>query len=303
MARMKRILKVGGLVLLLLVVVLGAAAAGAVWLGERKAQRSVLVKVVPVAYASGPNALKQGKYLFESRGCSECHGADGAGKVVIDEPDGMHVKAPNITRGPGGVVAAYTEADWVRAIRHGVSPGGHALLIMPSEDYNRLTDADLAALIAYVRSLPPVAGGPAVVRLPIPVKALYGLGVIKDASEKINHALPPSQPVAVAANAEHGAYVARMCIGCHGEHLTGGKVPGGPPHWPPAANLTPGEGTVMTRYDTPGKFVSMMRTGKRPDGSDVNKAMPFESLRAMNDTDLEAIYAYLRSLAPRGSGT
>ena len=59
-------------------------------------------------------------------------------------------RAPNISPGPGSVVAKYTPADWERSLRHGVKPDGRPLMIMPSEDYNRLTDADLGALVAYV---------------------------------------------------------------------------------------------------------------------------------------------------------
>ena len=296
---MKRIVKIGALVVVLLGVVVAAAAFGAVWLGERRMQRAVLVKVGPVAYASGPAALKHGKYLYESRGCAECHGANGGGRVFIDDPNGMHAKSPNITT--GGVTAQYGEADWVRAIRHGVDPKGRALLVMPSEDYNRLTDADLGALVAYIRSLPPAPPTRAEIRFPAIVKALYGVGVIPDAASRINHSLPPSQPVAPAASAEHGQYVAQMCMGCHGEHFSGGKIPGGPPDWPAAANLTPGEGSAMPRYDSAEKFAAMMRTGKRPDGSAV-AVMPFETMKAINETDVQAIYAFLKTLAPRPMG-
>jgi len=103
-------------------------------------------------------------------------------------------------------------------------------------------------------------------------------------------------------NADYGAYVTNMCKGCHGATLSGGPIAGGPPDWPPAANLTPGEGSVMPRYDTAQKFVAMMRTAKRPDGSEVSKAMPFASLRNLDDTDLEAMYAYLKTLPPRRTG-
>ena len=299
---LKKLLKIAGIASVVVAILAAGAMAFAAWLGERKLQRAVEVRVVPVPYAKGPAALKLGKYLFESRGCGQCHGDDGRGIAFIDSPGGMHVKSPNITAGPGGVVSDYNEGDWVRAIRHGVNPKGHALLIMPSEDYNRMNDADLAALIAYTRSLPPVAGESTVIRLPMMVKALYGLDLIKDAAEKIDHRRPPSPPVAVAATVEHGAYVANMCTGCHGPSLSGGKVPGGPPEWPNAANLTPGEGSVMPRYDSAAKFVAMMRTGKRPDGSEVSKAMPFMSLRNINDTDLNAMHAYLKTLAPRKTG-
>jgi mono/diheme cytochrome c family protein len=294
----KKALRYAAAALVLIAVVAGAAFAGAVWLGDRKMRREVEIRVVPVPYTKDRAAQKLGQYLFESRGCAECHGSDGRGLAFIDSPGGMYVKAPDITTGRGGVVSDYNEGDWVRAIRHGVNPKGHALLMMPNEDYSRMSDGDLAALVAYVRNLPPVAGESAEMRLPLLVRALYGAGLIRDAAEKIDHRRPPSQPVAVALTVEHGAYVANMCIGCHGSHFAGGRIPGTPPEWPPAANLTPGEGSVMARYDSADKFVAMMRTGKRPDGSDVSKVMPFMSLRNLNDIDLNAMYAYLGTLAP-----
>jgi mono/diheme cytochrome c family protein len=294
--RVKRFLKVAAIVVAAAAIVSGGAFAGAVWLGERKLARNVEVRVVPVPYAKDAAALKLGKYLFESRGCSECHGIDGRGIAFIDTHEGMYVKSPDITRGAGGVVSEYGEGDWVRAIRHGVNPRGHALVIMPGVDYARMNDGDFAALVAYTRSLAPIAGGSAVIRLPMIVKALYGVGAIRDSAERIDHRRPPSQAVAVAPSVEHGSYVANMCIGCHGAALSGGRIPGAPPDWPPAANLTPGEGSVMPRYDTADKFISMMRTGKRPDGGDVSQAMPFMSLRNINDTDLLAMHAYLKTL-------
>lgn len=284
-------------------VALGAAAfSTAVWMGERKLRRVVDVRVVPVPYVREAAALRLGKYLFESRGCGECHGMDGRGKVLIDAPDGLFVRTPNITPHPDGAVSGYGEGDWVRAIRHGIDRRGRALLVMPSQDYNRLNDTDFAALVAYTRSLPPAAGEAAAVRYPLMMKALYGAGMVRDAAEDIDHRLPPPAPVPVAASVEHGAYVANMCIGCHGATLSGGRIPGGPPHWPPASNLTPGESGVLARYDSADKFAAMMRTGLRPDGSAVSKVMPFESLRNISDTDLQAMHAYLRTLPARRQG-
>ena len=298
---MRKFIRRAAIALAALVALAAGAFAIAVWLGDRKLERVLEVRVVPVPYAKDRNAPKLGKYLFETRGCAECHGADGRGVVFIDA-DGMRVKSPNITAGPGGVVADYHEGDWVRAIRHGIAPSGRALFIMPSDDYNRMSDADFAALVAYVRMLPPVKGEPADIHLPTIVKALYGVGLVKDAAEKIDHRRAPSPPVAAAPSAEYGAYVATMCAGCHRATLAGGPIAGAPPSWPPAANLTPGEGSVQPRYDTPEKFVAMMRTGKRPDGSDVSRVMPFMTLRNMNDTDLLAIYAYLKTLPARRTG-
>lgn len=270
-------------------------------MGERKMVRQVALTPPPLSVPVDTADLEQGRYLYITRGCVDCHGANGAGKTVVQD-GGMFVVAPNITAGQNGTTANYTVGDWVRTVRHGIKPNGNPVMIMPSEDYNRLTDADMAALVAYVQKMPAVPGERTRIEVPVPVKALYAFGLIKDASERIDHTLPPSRPVAAGVTVEHGAYVANSCIGCHGAQLSGGKIPGGPPTWPAASNLTPGKGSAMTRYPTADAFVAMMRTGKRPDGTPISRVMPFASLGHMNDTDMRALHAYLKTIPPREAG-
>lgn len=289
-----------------LLVAAAAAAVVGTQLAERKSQRQVRLNLQPVTWATAvaaPDAatLERGKYLFNSRGCAECHGSNGAGREFINDGKGLRIAAPNISPGEGSVVARYTPEDWERTVRHGVKPNGHPVFIMPSEDYNRLTDDDLAAVVAYAKSLPPAKGGVAVVELSLPVRLMYGYDAIQDAAQKIDHSLPPSQPIPAAVNAEHGAYVANMCIGCHGPGLSGGKIPGTPPDWAAAANLTPGAGSALARYPDAGRFVAMLRSGKRPDGTAIT-VMPFQSLRQLNDVDAQAVYAYLKTVPARPFG-
>jgi mono/diheme cytochrome c family protein len=281
------------------VVLVAATAAIGYQLGLRKMARTVSVAVKAVPYATDAQSLQRGKYLFDSRGCAECHGANGAGREFVNDGKGVRLAGPNITA--GGVTARYQPEDWVRTIRHGVKPGGQPVMVMPSVDFNRFTDQDVAAVVAHVRSLPPAQGGAAVIELPLPVRVLYGFGAIQDAAATIDHSLAPAQPVAAGVNSQHGGYVANMCIGCHGEHFSGGRVPGGPPDWPPAANLTPGEGSVMGRYPGATHFAAMLRTGKRPDGSGV-AVMPFESLSKLTDEDVQAVYEFLKTLPARPAG-
>ncbi len=298
---MKKTLRILGYVLGGLAVVVAAIVLAGSQLAERKLGRMVDVAAASLPYVANDDALRRGKYLFDSRGCTECHGVDGRGKVLIDAPNGFYVKGPNISPGAGSVVNAYKETDWVRILRHGVKPSGQPAFIMPSEDYNRFTDEDLAALIAYVRALPPVAGEPAQIRMPLVVKLLYGFGAIPDAAETIDHKLPPPKPVPAAVTTEHGRYVAAMCMGCHGAHYSGGKIPGAPPEWPPAANLTSGPGSAMGPYDSAEKFMAMMRSGKRPDGTQV-QVMPFDSIKRLDDTDTLALHAFLKTLPARPHG-
>src|SRR5258706_6919099 len=117
---MKKVIRRAGIAVLALLIVIAALVGGALWMGQRKLERQVDVRVVPVAYVRDRAALQQGKYLFETRGCAECHGSDGRGLAFIDKPE-MRVKSPNITSGPGGVVSSYHESDLGRGIRHGVS--------------------------------------------------------------------------------------------------------------------------------------------------------------------------------------
>jgi len=284
----------GGAVALLAIAVAVAVAAGE-RLGRQRAQRQIDIAVLPVPYRSDPAALERGRYLYSTRGCTDCHGDDGAGRTLVDDGHGTHLAGPNITRGNARVAASH-EVDWVRSIRHGVGPDRRPLRLMPSEDFNRLTDDDLAALVAYVRQLPPATGHEhATLELPLPARVLYGFGAIPEAVEKIDHTLPPSKPVPEAPDVAYGGYVAQACKGCHGATFAGGRIPGAPPDWPPAARLLPGDGSAMAHYPDAAAFTALFRSGKRPDGTPV-AVMPFDSLGRMSDVDLQALYAYLRSL-------
>src|SRR5262249_34783523 len=88
----------------------------------------------------------------------------------------------------------------------------------------------------------------------------------------------------------------------HGPHLSGGPIPGAPPSWPPAANLTPGEGSAMLRYPSADAFIAMLKSGRRPDGSEVSKVMPFAGLGQLSEADATALYVHLKRLAPLAAG-
>lgn len=289
-------LRRGGIALLLMLLALAAVVAIGLTLGQRRAARHIAIQVEPVALRGDTASVERGRYLYGSRGCVDCHGDKGGGATLADDGKGLKLAGPNITSG-NPRIAAYQPVDWVRSIRHGVGADGRALRLMPSEDYNRLTDDDLASVVAYVRQLPPQLGQElGIIELPLPARVAYGFGAIPEAVTKIDHSLPPSMPVAEGVTVGHGRYVAQMCQGCHGARLLGGKIAGAPPDWPAAARLAPGQGSAMSRYGDPSTFIAMMRSGQRTDGGPI-AVMPFASLKTMNDIDLRALHLYLTQLA------
>jgi cytochrome c553 len=270
------------------------------WQSHRRLTRVHAIAVAPVSVPAGAEAVARGKHLAMTRGCVDCHGANLAGLTVIDDGAMGRIDGPNLTRGAGGLPADYSDEDYIRAIRHGVNREGRGLFLMPSTDYATLSDADMGALIAYLRSVPavdkprgPVAPGPV-------AKALLATGRLRLAAQEIEHArIKPSQ-VAPAANAEYGRYVAASCTGCHGVNLSGGKIAAGPPTWPPAANLTPHPDGRLAQW-TEADFVRAMRTQRRPDGSEISPVKP-KAFGGLDDLELKALWAYLRTLPPKPQG-
>src|SRR5690554_4173112 len=140
----------GGLVALVLL------AGGALYfVGDKKVGQTYSIETANLTISSDSASIARGAHVAAINGCRDCHGADLSGQVFVDAPP-FRIVASNLTSGEGGVGARYSDADWDRAIRHGVRPDGRAVFIMPSAAYHNLSDDDTAALIAYLKSVAPV---------------------------------------------------------------------------------------------------------------------------------------------------
>ncbi len=243
-------------------------------------------------------ALARGRHLTLTRGCVECHGADLAGQVIMDAMPMAYIPSTNLT--PGGVGATYTDADWIRAIRHGVRPDGKSLWIMPSMAYTRLSPSDLASLIAYLKSVPPVQKSFPPKQFGPIGRMLIARGELKPAASTVNHDLPFSAAPPKGPTAEYGEYIVYMCRHCHGTNLNGGIIEG-PPGAPPTANLTQAP-DALGRY-TERDFFRALREGKKPEGTQMDpQFMPWTVTSAMTDTEIQAIWAYLQTVDPLPTG-
>jgi mono/diheme cytochrome c family protein len=282
----------GGVALILV------AAAAVYGFSEARYRKQYDVAQRPVVIPTDSASLARGSHLVHSfGGCIECHGENLAGKVVVDDAAMGRLYAPNLTRGTGGVGGARSDADLVRAIRHGVGPTGHALVLMPSMDYVHFTESDLADVVAYVKSVPAVDNVQPALRVGPVARALMLAGKMPLLNaERIDHAQPTPTGLTPAVTAGYGSYIARIgCTGCHGPRLAGGRIETGPPDWPSAANLTTA-GRVKDWSDA--QLANFFRTGIRPDGSPVNAVMPIRLTKNFTDDEIRALTLYLRSLPP-----
>jgi mono/diheme cytochrome c family protein len=282
-----------GAVVMLLVVAVGVVYAAS----ERRFRKHFEVPTHRVTVVADSATVARGEHVATIRGCTECHGVGLAGHVEIDDPMLGRLAGPNLTNGGRG--AALTDADWERAVRHGVRRDGAPLLIMPASEHTGMSDEDLGALIAYARRLPSAPMVPPPSKAGPVLRGLFAAGmVLLLSAEEIDHAQPHPTKVAAEPTPAYGSYLVPMCKGCHGPQLSGGKIPGGPPDWKPAANITPGGIGRWSEAD----FITALRTGHRPDGSAIDTQMPWKSFGRMNDVELRAIYAYLHEQPAREYG-
>jgi cytochrome c553 len=305
-----KVLKVVGFVLAALILVVLVFYGWASYMAGRKLSRTYTAHTVdfPIPYPSNGQesagepdaaaALERGRHLVEARyGCGECHGRDFGGGVMIDNPAIGRLLGPNLTTGNGGITREFRAADWDRIVRHGIRHDGKPAL-MPSEDFREMSDQELSDIIAFIRSRPPVDREVPHRSLGPVGKFLVATGKFRLSADVIGAADIPhaATPPEAGPTVVFGRHVASTCMGCHRADLGGGPIIGGDPSWPPAANLTPGPAGIGEW--TLAQFTTALRDGKRPDGTELRPPMSgmMPYARNMTDVELQALWAYLRSL-------
>lgn len=298
---MKKVLKWLGIGLAGLVGLIIIAVVVVVVVTNRRINATYDIAVESVEIPSDEAALVRGEHIALIRGCTDCHTKNLAGGTLIDEPAIGQINPANLTAGAGGIGGSYIDTDWVRAIRHGVRPDGKPLIFMPAQEFYFLSDEDLGALIAYLKTIPPVDNQPPDITIGPLGRVLFLAGQLDLVpAEKIDHAAP--RPVAPdpGVTAAYGEYLAVGCVGCHGPGFSGGPIPGGPPEWPPAANLTPGGDLAHWSEQA---FIETLRKGVTPEDKQLNpQYMPWPTFSQMTDDELKAVWLYLQSLPAKETG-
>lgn len=291
---MKKIFKFFAYALVTLAGLIAVFMAVVYGVSSSRMKKTFTVKDTAVPVYTSAADIAEGKRLFLSRGCADCHGENLAGKVFFEDGAMGRYAGANLTQGKGGILASRTDFDLERAIRHGVGQNGRALVFMPATDFQGMSNQDVGRLIAYIRSAPAADNVPPEMKAGPIARMLYVFGKIPVfvSAERIDHAAPPVAEVKAAVDLGYGKYIAQTCTGCHNHQLTGGPIQGAPPEWPPASNIT---GAGLKGY-TEAQFMVALRTGKRPDGTEINPIMPWKNLSKMTDTEIKALFKYLQTI-------
>ncbi len=257
--------------------------------------------------------LARGKYLANGPvACANCHTPrDDHGQPLYDKglSGGMRIDdpmftayAPNITPDDKTGIGLWTDAQLAKAIREGVRPDGSIIgPPMPIAFYRNLSDADLAAIVAYVKVQPAIEHvvEKSVYKMPLPPS--YG---------------PPVQAVKTPSPTDtlvYGQYLAEIshCMDCHTprnnkgqlEHAyegAGGQVFIGPWGESVARNITQDKSGLKNW--TNAQIETAIRDGVARDGTHYHPPMAFDWYANINDTDMAALLAYLHSLPPQPFG-
>jgi cytochrome c553 len=301
---MKRLLKwigytVGGLVaiivLALAVVYVLSSSRMSKTYPPTQAQADAEALIIPTDSA----AIERGRHLVVAVGkCTNCHGDNLAGKMISDDAMFARLWSTNLTRGKGGVGATFNDADYVRAIRYGVRADGKPLIFMPSDAYTHFSDADLAAIIAYIKSVPPVDQVTSPPRIG-PIMRVLSVMIPEFPlvpAEHIDQGEARPASVAVGVTTTYGDYLTTTggCKSCHNPNLSGGgKIQG-----VAVSNLTPAAIGKWSEAD----FFKALRNGVRPDGRILSAVMPWPYTKNLTDDELRAMWLYIRSVKPKPTG-
>jgi len=258
--------------------------------------------------------LVRGKYLMEGVvACANCHIARNdkgeplydkglSGGMLFDDA-AFKAYAPNITPDPETGIGKWTDAQLAKAIREGIRPDGRLIgPPMPIPFYRNLSDADLAAIIAYLKAQPPVKHAVAKSTYHIPLPPNYG--------PPVEHVAAPVQ----ASTRQYGEYLANIghCMDCHTPRGKNGmlimsrlgaggqviKWPGGSEAVTP--NLTPDESGLKSWSDA--QIERAIRDGIDKNGTHLRRIMAFDWYKNIDAQDMSALIAYLRSLKPQPTG-
>jgi mono/diheme cytochrome c family protein len=258
---------------------------------EARINKVYNVKLQSLSIPSDSLSYVRGKHIAENRGCMGCHGPNLAGgRFFFDSKSPIGVlQTSNLTSGKGGI--GYTDADWIRVLRHGLNKENKSVWFMPSHEIAHLSNEELGELISFLKQQPAVDNQ-------IAAHTIKPLGRVLTffdkfpllPAEMIDHNAVYADKVDYTISPAYGAYLATTCKSCHGPNMKGAPAHG--PSEPPIPDISStGNAGKWNEAD----FINALRTGKTPEGKQLTDAMPYKYF-TYTDDELKAILLHLKQV-------
>ncbi len=239
----------------------------------------------PLAVAVAGADIKDGERLTHLDGCFSCHGQQLTGRVLFTGPLGTRLVAPNLTR----MVRKESDAQLAAAIRYGIRPDGTTLINMPSTRFLASSDQDIAAVIAYLRTLKPLPDATPANRWGLDGRILLAMHFFRESAPSTDGAargprLTPTESMALARYITHS-----QCAACHGKDLSGDPEVSSP------------DLRFSLKHYSQDAFVRFFATGvgRRGHGTGTMTPLIQRQFRYLTRADVEALFAYLSAPASK----
>jgi len=216
--------------------------------------------------------IAQGKHWMIVTGCFGCHGDNLKGRVLRDNPD-LPIYSGDLT----ALTATYTDGDFERAIRHGLTPDARPMWLMPSDTYAYMRDKDVEAIISYIRAQPADHAPLRKPKFDWRARKAIVAGRLVPMTPKADEILGPAD---LGPRYDGGRYLVSLsCAQCHRGDLTGSG-------YAPDLNVT-------AKY-TRGQFFRLLYRGHSPHGwLPTMSPLALARFRYFRDYEVNAIYDYL----------
>ncbi|MDH5255225.1 MAG: cytochrome c [Gammaproteobacteria bacterium] len=264
--------------------------------------------------ADPPAAVDRGRYLVHAGGCLTCHTADRPGAIPLAGGRALETTfgtfyAPNLTPDRATGLGGWTDADLGRALREGIAPdGSYYYPVFPYPAYTGISDADVEAIGAYLRSLRPARQTAPEHDLPWYLSSrlvMFGWNLLNFTAGRF--APDPAR----SADWNRGAYLVRHlghCGECHtprdalGALDSSRELAGNPagPGGEKIPDITQARDSGIGRWSTD-EIVMFLEYGVLPDGDFAGSSMSdviTDNTAQLTPEDRRAIATYLQSLDP-----
>jgi len=235
----------------------------------------------PLYVSPIPSMVPEGKRLAHVNGCFGCHGTQLTGQVVFSSWFGTRIVAPNLTH----LARRETGAQLDAAIRYGVNHNGASVIDMPSDQFIKNSDGDIAAVIAFLRSLPEKPDTADGTRLWLDGRTMVVMGLLPLEAVRVEESArgPQRTPIAPVAL---GRYLTQAhCSVCHGVDLSGKTIEGSP------------DLRVSIQHYSPTAFEHLFQTGEGQigHGTKTMTRLIRSRFQYFTPAEVHAIYVYLKT--------